>query len=168
MLVVSRLLPYKRIDLAIEACALSGTRLVVAGGPARRALERAAAGTRTEFLGAVSDRSVSELMGGARAVLFPGEEDYGLVPLEANASGRPVIAFGRGGALETVVPGVTGEFFDEPSGASLAAAIAGFDPARCGAARLRAHAETFSPDEFKRQMRAAIDDAGAAEAADPA
>ena len=158
-LAVSRLLPYKRIDLAIEACALAGTRLVVAGdGPARRSLERAAAGTRTEFAGPISDSEVSGLMGRARAVLFPGEEDYGLVPLEANASGRPVIAFGRGGALETVVPGVTGEFFAEASGASLAAALAAFDASRYDPARLRAHAETFSPDAFKRQLREAIDD----------
>ena len=158
-LVVSRLLPYKRIDLAIEACRLSDVRLVVAGsGPARRSLERAAAGTRTEFLGAVSDGDVRELMGRARAVLYPGEEDYGLVPLEANASGRPVIAFGRGGALETVLPGVTGEFFDEASGASLARAIGAFDPARFDPARLRAHAETFSPAVFKQRLREAIDE----------
>jgi glycosyltransferase involved in cell wall biosynthesis len=158
-LVVSRLLPYKRIDLAIEACRLSGARLVIAGsGPAGRSLERAAAGTRTEFLGAVSDAEVRDLMGRARAVLSPGEEDYGLVPLEANASGRPVLAFGRGGALETVVPGVTGEFFEEASGASLARAIVAFDPARFDPARLRAHAETFSPALFKQRLRVAIDD----------
>ncbi len=158
-LIVSRLLPYKRVDLAIEACALSGVRLIVAGdGPARRALERSAAGTRTEFAGAVSDGEVRALMTRARAVLFPGEEDYGLVPLEANASGRPVLAYGRGGALETVVAGETGEFFDEPSAAALAAAIAAFDPARYDPARLRAHAETFSPDIFKQKMREAIDE----------
>ncbi len=158
-LVVSRLLPYKRVDLAIEACALAGKRLVVAGeGPARRSLERAAAGTRTEFAGAVSDAEVSGLMQRARAVLFPGEEDYGLVPLEANASGRPVIAFGRGGALETVVPGVTGEFFAEPTGASLAGALAGLDASRYEPARLRAHAEEFSPEIFKRKLREAIDE----------
>ncbi len=158
-LVVSRLLPYKRIDLAIEACRLSGARLVIAGaGPARRSLERAAAGTRTEFLGAVSDGEVGELMRRSRAVLIAGEEDYGLVPLEANASGRPVLAFGAGGALETVVPGVTGEFFNEASGASLARTIAAFDPARYDPARLRAHAETFSPVVFKQQLRAAIDE----------
>lgn len=158
-LVVSRLLPYKRVDLAIEACRLSGVRLVIAGsGPARRSLERAAAGTRTEFLGSVSDADVSDLMARARAVLYPGEEDYGLVPLEANASGRPVLAFGRGGALETVVPGVTGEFFEEASGASLARAIDAFDPARFDPARLRAHAETFSPAVFKQQLREAIDE----------
>jgi glycosyltransferase involved in cell wall biosynthesis len=90
--------------------------------------------------------------------LIAGEEDYGLVPLEANASGRPVLAFGAGGALETVVPGVTGEFFNEASGASLARTIAAFDPARYDPARLRAHAETFSPVVFKQQLRAAIDE----------
>jgi glycosyltransferase involved in cell wall biosynthesis len=98
-------------------------------------------------------------MGRARAVLFPGEEDYGLVPLEANASGRPVIAYAGGGALETVVAGVTGEFFDEPSAASLARRIETFDPSRYDAATLRAHAERFSPERFKLALRAAIDDA---------
>jgi len=158
-LVVSRLLPYKRIDLAIEACALAGARLVIVGdGPARRALERSAAGTRTEFTGAISDVEVSGLMQRARAVLFPGEEDYGLVPLEANASGRPVVAFGRGGALETVVPGVTGEFFEEPTGVSLARVLSDLDASRYDPARLRAHAEEFSPEIFKGKLREAIDD----------
>jgi len=157
-LVASRLLPYKRIDIAIQACASAGARLLIAGtGPARRSLERVAAGTHTEFLGQVSDADLCAVMGRARAVLFVGEEDYGLVPLEANASGRPVLAFGAGGALETVVPGVTGEFFAEPDAAALARLLVAFDPARYDAARLRAHAEQFSPAAFKAGLRAAID-----------
>jgi glycosyltransferase involved in cell wall biosynthesis len=159
-LVVSRLLPYKRIDLAIAACARAGVPLAIVGaGPAERALKAAAAGTRTEFLGALDDAALRGVMGRARAVIFPGEEDYGLVPLEANASGRPVIAYGAGGALETVEAGVTGEFFDEPNADSLARRIAAFDPSRYDPAALRAHAELFSPERFKRALRAAIDDA---------
>jgi glycosyltransferase involved in cell wall biosynthesis len=149
-LVVSRLLPYKRVDLAIEACRLAGVRLIVVGrGPAERRLRELAAGTRTEFLGAVSDAELAALMADARAVIVPGEEDYGLVPLEANAAGRPAIAYGRGGALETIVPGVTGEHFALPAAASLADELLHFEAGRYDPAALRAHAESFAPDRFK-------------------
>ncbi len=159
VLVVSRLLPYKRIDLAIEACSRAGLRLLVVGiGPAERALKAAAVGTRTEFLGALSDAALGELMGRARAVVLPGEEDYGLVPLEANAAGRPAIAYGAGGALETIRPGVTGEYFMEPTVDSLAALLGGFDPDRYDPAVLRAHAELFGPEPFKRRFAALVDD----------
>jgi len=156
-LVVSRLLPYKRIDLAIAAAALAGVRLVVVGsGPARAELERAAAGTRTEFLGAISDAELRPLMNRARAIVVPGEEDYGLVPLEANASGRPAIAYGAGGALETIEPGVTGEYFDEVSPQSLARALRTFDPDRYDPATVRAHAESFGPEPFKARFAAIV------------
>jgi len=149
-LVVSRLLAYKRIELAIEACRLAKVRLIVVGdGPARRQLEAGAAGTRTEFAGAVDDAQLRALMQSARAVIVPGEEDYGLVPLEANASGRPAIGYGKGGALETIRAGITGEHFDEPTPESLAAVLARFDPERYDPAALRAHAEQFSPERFK-------------------
>ncbi|MBC5810910.1 MAG: glycosyltransferase [Candidatus Eremiobacteraeota bacterium] len=158
-LAVSRLLPYKRIDVAIAACALAGVPLKVVGdGPARRTLEGLAAGTRTEFLGPVGDAELRGLMQEARAVIVPGEEDYGLVPLEANASGRPVLAYGGGGALETVVSGVTGELFAEQSGASLAAMLRDFDPRRYDAGVLRAHALTFSPERFIERLRAIVED----------
>ncbi len=153
VLVVSRLLPYKRVDLAIEACRLAGVRLLVAGaGPAESSLKGLAAGTRTEFLGAVSDAELRRIMGDARAVILPGEEDYGLVPLEANASGRPAIAYGRGGALETIRPGITGEYFAEATPESLAATLRGFDPDRYDPAALRAHAESFGPEPFKARF----------------
>jgi glycosyltransferase involved in cell wall biosynthesis len=97
-------------------------------------------------------------MGAARAVIVPGEEDFGLVPIEANASGRPAIAFGRGGALETIVPGITGEHFAEPTAESLAAVLRDFDPARYDPARLRAHAETFAPNRFIERLRALVSD----------
>lgn len=159
VLVVSRLLPYKRVDLAIGAAALAGLRLLVVGsGPARASLEAAAVGTRTEFLGAVSDAELRSIMGRARAIVVPGEEDYGLVPLEANASGRPAIAYGRGGALETIVPGVTGEYFAEPSAASLAERLRGFDADRYDPSALRAHAESFGPEPFKRRFSSLVDE----------
>ena len=158
-LVVSRLLAYKRVDVAIEACRLAGVRLVVVGdGPARRALERTAVGSRTEFLGAVDDAALRAIVGRARAVILPGEEDYGLVPLEANAAGRPAIAYGRGGALETIRPGVTGEHFPRPTAASLAGILAHFDPRRYAPEELRRHAERFSPAAFKIRFAAAVDD----------
>jgi len=153
VLVVSRLLPYKRVDLAIEACRLADLPLLIVGaGPAERALKRAARGTRTQFLGAVSDAALRDVMRKARLVVLPGEEDYGLVPLEANASGRPVVAYARGGALETIVRGVTGEHFAEPTPDSLAAVLRGFDADRYDPALLRKHAESFGPQAFKERF----------------
>jgi len=158
MLVVSRLLPYKRVDLAIAACKLAGVRLVIVGdGPARRALQTAAKGSRTQFLGTLSDTELRRVMGSARAVILPGEEDYGLVPLEANAAGRPAIAYARGGALETIRPGITGEHFPEPSPLSLAQTLLRFDAGRYDPARLRAHAENFGPARFKERFAAVVE-----------
>ncbi len=157
-LVVSRLLPYKRVELAIAGCALAGVPLrIVGAGPAEAALRAAARGTNTEFLGALSDGELRTAMAGARVAILPGEEDYGLVPLEANAAGRPVIAYGAGGALETIVAGETGEFFAEPTAASLAGALVAFEPSRYDPHALRAHAERFGPAPFKRRFAAIVD-----------
>jgi len=159
-LVVSRLLPYKRVDVAIAGCALANAELKIVGvGPAEKALKRAAAGTRTEFLGALSDEELRIVVGGARAAIVTAEEDYGLVALEANASGRPAFAYGAGGALETIVPGVTGEYFFEQSPAALAAVVAEYDARRYDPAILRAHAMTFSPAQFIERLRALVDEA---------
>ena len=95
-------------------------------------------------------------MGRARAAILPGEEDYGLVPLEANAAGRPAIAYGRGGALETIVPGITGEHFPDDSPESLARILARFDSAAYDSAALRKHAESFSPERFKERFAALV------------
>ena len=111
-LVFGRVVPYKRVDLALAGGALAGRRVKVAGGG--RALEavRAGAGPNAELLGRVSDDERDALMAGARALLFPGEEDFGIVPVEAQAAGLPVIAYGVGGARETVRDGVTGVLFE--------------------------------------------------------
>ena len=154
---IARLLPYKRDDLTIDACALAGVPLKIVGtGPAERALRARASGTRTEFLGALSDADVNDVLGGASAAIVAAEEDYGLVPLEANACGRPAIAYGAGGALETIVPGATGEFFAEQTAASLAAALRAFDPKRYDPAALRAHAASFAPERFIERLQATV------------
>ena len=157
--VVSRLLPYKRIDLAIAACAIAGVPLHVAGaGPDERRLKRLALGTSTTFHGAVDDAARNALVGDACAAILPGEEDFGLVPLEAAAAGRPTIAYAAGGALETIADGATGTFFRDASPNALADAIRAFDPARYDPARLRAHAEEFRPERFVARLRAIVDE----------
>ncbi len=152
--VVSRLLPYKAVDRAIAACALAGVPLHIIGtGPAESALKSAAAGTQTTFHGYLDDASVNRIVGNARAAILPGEEDFGLLPLEAAAAGRATIAFARGGALETIIAGETGAFFNEPTAESLAAAMRAFDPADYDPQRLRAHAEAFAPPRFIERLR---------------
>ena len=142
-LVLSRLVPYKRIDLAIEACKRLGRRLVIIGdGPDRARLEKLA-GPQTEFLGRQSDSRVNHFASRCRALLFPGEEDFGMVPLEVNAAGRPVIAFKGGGAVETVVEGLSGVFFKHPNSESLVEAIEDFESRSWNQRMLRRHAEKF-------------------------
>ncbi len=161
--IASRLLPYKRIDLAIQAANLANVPLLVAGtGPAEEALRKLAHGTTTTMLGFISDERVSELLGSARAAILPGEEDYGLVPLEAAACGRPTIAYRGGGALETIVEGETGEFFDVLTADSLAERLRSFDEGGYDPQRLREHAQGFSPDRFIAQLRAVVEQTRAA------
>ena len=156
--IASRLLPYKRVDLAIRAAHEAGVRLLVAGGgPQEAQLRELARGTTTTMLGFVDDRRVVELMQDAIAIVLPGEEDFGLVPLEAAAAGRPTIAYAAGGALETVVPGVTGVFFDSQTTGALADAFKKFDPSAFDALRLRAHAEAFGPERFVNGLRAIVE-----------
>lgn len=158
-IVVSRLLPYKRIDLAIAACAIAGAALHVIGiGPDERRLKALALGTKTTFHGSVDDATRNALVGDARAAILPGEEDFGLVPLEAAAAGRPTIAYGAGGALETIVEGVTGTFFAERSAHALAEAIRAFDAGRYDPRTLRVHAEEFRPERFIARLRAIVDE----------
>ena len=156
--VASRLLPYKRIDLAIDAARLAGVRLLVAGtGPAENALRERARGSTTTMLGFVEDAAMNALIGNARAAILPGEEDLGLVPIEAAAAGRPTIAFRGGGARETIVENVTGAFFDEQTPESLARALRDFDGSAFNPRRLREHAEQFSPSRFIEHFRSIVD-----------
>jgi glycosyltransferase involved in cell wall biosynthesis len=153
-LIVSRLIPYKRIDIAIEACKRVGARLKIVGrGRDRARLESIAGGSPLiEFLGFVPDEQMPALWAGCRAFIFPGEEDFGITPLEANAAGRPVVAFAAGGPLDTVVEGRTGRFFDRPTADSLAAVLAAFDPAEFEPTALRAHAEGYDVPVFKQRL----------------
>lgn len=147
-LVLSRLMPYKRIDLAIEACKRMNRRLIVIGdGPDRKRLEKLG-DDRIEFLGRQPDKIVNYYAARCRALLFPGEEDFGMAPLEANAAGRPVIAYRAGGAVETVEENVTGVFFDQPSSFSLGEAIEKFEGMRFDQYTLRRHAEKFDRSVF--------------------
>jgi glycosyltransferase involved in cell wall biosynthesis len=148
-----RLIPYKRLDLAVKACSDLGLRLLVYGaGRDRDALERVA-GPGVTFLGRVPADELARLYQGARAFIFPGLEDFGIAPLEAQAAGRPVIAFRGGGALDTVIPGCTGEFFTEQTESSLAEVLARFDPAAYDPAACRRNAERFSQPRFERELR---------------
>jgi len=163
-LVVSPLVPYKRIDLAVEACSTLGRRLIVIGEGQQRASLQKIAGPTVNFLGFQPDKVVREHYRRCRALLFPGEEDIGLTPIEAQASGRPVIAYGRGGALETVLgfyPGEsisqetdTGVFFQEQSAESLTEAIRAFEAAeeRFSPAVIRNHARQFDEQHFRNRF----------------
>jgi glycosyltransferase involved in cell wall biosynthesis len=158
-LVVSELVAYKRIDLAVRAFSQCGRKLVVVGdGPEYRSL-RAAAAPNVEFAGRVPDSQVRELFARARAFVMPGEEDFGMTPVEALASGKPVVALGRGGVLETVPP-FAGAFFDEPAEPAVLDALRRLDAMErdLQPAELRAWAERFSEPEFARKMRPILDE----------
>lgn len=159
-LVLGRVVPYKRVDLALAACARLGRRVKVAG--TGRALEqaRAVAGRDAELLGYVSDEQLGELLAGARALLFPGEEDFGIVPVEAQAAGVPVIAYGAGGIRDTVVEGRTGIFHAEQTVASLADAILTFEELTFDEAAIRDNARRFAPERFRARMAELLRDHG--------
>ena len=161
-LVVSALVPYKRVDLAIAAAARLGRPLVVVGTGPEEARLRRAAGPGVVFLGWRSDAEVADLYGRCRAVLFPGVEDFGIVPLEAMAAGRPVIALAQGGALETVVVGdatPTGVLFREQTVDALVEAMRVLEanPGRFEPKAQRAHAERFDRERFRDRVAAYLD-----------
>lgn len=165
-LVVGRMVPYKRADLAVVTCTRLGIPLRIVGdGPELGRLKRLA-GPTVQFAGRVSDAQVAEEMAGAKALLFCGEEDFGITPLESQAAGTPVIAYGRGGALETVIgpdgedaSAATGLFFPDPSAESLAEALARFDRLQhqFDPAAAVANAARFSEGRYVDQMREVID-----------
>lgn len=156
-LVVSRLVTYKRIDLAVEAFDLLGQPLVVIGdGPDMPTLKRIAK-PNVRFFGRLPDRQVAEHYARCRAFILPGEEDFGITPLEANASGRPVIAYRAGGALDTVVEGRTGVYFDEQTPRSLADAVRRAETISWNPQEIRQHAESFSEAAFRNRFSAFLD-----------
>ncbi len=151
-LVVGHHVPYKRLDLAVQACRALGRRLVVIGdGPAVEGA-RAAAGAETRFLGYQPDEVIRDHYLRARALLFPGEEDFGIVPVEAMAHGCPVIAYGRGGAVETVQDGTTGVLFGEQTSSALQAAILRAEDLPFDALTLWEHARQFRAERFETEM----------------
>ncbi|MCE9616200.1 MAG: glycosyltransferase [Lentisphaerae bacterium] len=156
-LIVSALVPYKRIDLAVQAYGRIGYPLKVVGIGGEMPRLRALAGPNVEFLGWLPDRDVLELYQRCRLLVFPGEEDFGIVPLEAQACGRPVVAFARGGALETIRDGLSGLFFKEQTEDALAAAVRQAAEYPWDPAAIRAHAETFGEDRFVRDLATSID-----------
>jgi glycosyltransferase involved in cell wall biosynthesis len=155
-LIVSRLQSYKRIDLAIEACNRLRLPLRIIGAGPDEARLRALAGSTVSLLGRRSDDEVRQHLRLCRAFLFPGEEDFGLTPLEAQASGRPVLAYGAGGALETVREGETGEFFGEQTVETLVEALRSFDPDRYDPQEARANALRFDVTVFKERLHGVI------------
>ncbi len=158
-LVVSALVPYKQIEVAIDACRLAGVPLTIIGdGPERARLEAHAAGSAT-FLGRRSDEDLREAYRRSCVTLLPGEEDFGIVPLEAQACGRPVIAFARGGACETIVPGETGFLVEDPSPGAFADAIRRAMDRSFDAGAIRQHAARFGRTRFGDEMEALIGDA---------
>ncbi len=155
-LIVSALVPYKRLELAIAATGQMGRRLVIVGsGVERRRLERLAHKGVT-FLGWREQPALVDLLRRARALLFPGEEDFGIVPLEAMACGTPVVAYGAGGVLETVTPGETGLFFEEQSTGALVQALERLDRTDLSPAAARRRAEQFSRENFRLRINEEI------------
>ncbi len=151
-LVVSRLVPYKRIDLAVEAFNQLGRPLVIVGDGPEASRLRALARPNVTLVGEVSDETLRDYYRRCRALVFPGEEDFGIVPVEAHACGRPVIAYDAGGVRETVVAGRTGILFPEQSAAALMAVVQAFDHRAFDATVIRHQAERFSRQTFQRQM----------------
>ncbi len=156
-LMVGRLVAYKNFDLAIRAFNTLGWPLKIVGTGVEERRLRALANPNIEFIGSVTDEQLAALYADARAVLFPQEEDFGIVPLEAMASGRPVIAFRGGGAVETVIDRITGVFFDEQTPESLAEAVERADRMKWLPTMCRGQAERFDIPVFRKKIGAMLD-----------
>ena len=161
--VFSRFVPYKRIDLAISACGKLGKKLVVIGGGSQEAELKALAKEAfsshpddVKFTGRISDSEVQDYLQRCKAMIFSAEEDFGIIPVEVQACGRPVIAFGKGGALETVRDGVTGVFFDKQETESVCTAIKNFEDLSARGTfvseKIVEHAKSFSAEHFRKEL----------------
>lgn len=151
-LVVSALVPYKRIDLAVAAATATGRRLVVIGGGPQLELFRQHSGPNVEVRGSVSREEIIATMARARSLILPGVEDFGITPLEAMALGTPVVALGEGGVRDSLINGVTGIFFDRPEVESLSRGLDEVESRQWDPAQLRNHARTFSRSRFERKL----------------
>jgi len=157
VLYLGRLVPYKRLDLAISACELLGVRLVIAGdGPDRRRLEQLA-GRNTTLLGSVSEADAGHLLSTCGTFIYCGEEDFGIAPLEANAHGAPVVYLRRGGVAETMEPGITGMPFDDATPEAVADAVKAALAVNWPRETLRLNADRFSPPRFREGFRSILD-----------
>lgn len=151
--IVSRFVPYKRFDLAVQACSELGRKLIIIGdGPERKNLEKLANGN-VIFLGKQPDEVVKKYMEECKAFIFPGEEDFGITPVEAMACGRPVIAYGKGGVLDTVVDKKTGLLFKEQTVESLKKAILEFEQMKFDKTEIRNHALKFNEEAFREKIK---------------
>jgi len=156
-LIVARLLPHRNVELAVRAFTKMGRKLVVVGdGPMRESLE-AAAGPSVKFRGSVDEKTLIDLYSRCRGLIVPGEEDFGLTPLEANASGRPAIALRAAGAMETLIDGVTGIHFAPATPAALAMAVEHAERTTFDPVALRAHADSFAETVFHGRVRAFVE-----------
>ncbi|MFC1655951.1 glycosyltransferase, partial [Patescibacteria group bacterium] len=155
---VSTLTPYKKIDLAVQLFNKIGRQLVIIGEGSHKPYLQSIAGPNISFLGFKDDDLVAEYFMNARAFIFPGEEDFGITPIEAMASGKPVLAYGKGGTLETVIPGVTGEFFHKPTVSSMEEGLAKLltNEKKYVVSKMREQAEKFSQKTFEKEIRAAL------------
>ena len=157
-LFVGRLIPYKRADLVVEAFNKLGRELRIIGSGSEEKKLKTQAKENIKFLGRASDKELYENLKSARAVVFPSEEDFGIVPVESMACGTPVIAYGAGGAAETVIPGITGEFFSEQTPEALIKVIKNFKPENYKFEELRRQAEKFSAEIFRKKFKKTVEE----------
>lgn len=157
-LCAGQITPYKKVEMAVEACTLMNRRLIVLGSGATKKL-KAQAGPLVKFYDRVDDMTMAHHFSHCRALLYPGVEDFGIVPLEVMASGRPVIAYGRGGIMETAVHGKTAWIYDEQTVDGLVDAIVSFESHMhmFSPREIRKHAQTFNPDRFSREMSSFVE-----------
>jgi glycosyltransferase involved in cell wall biosynthesis len=160
-LILGRQVAYKRLDLAVDAFNELGLPLKVAGSGEELTVQQPRSKANIEYLGRVSDEELPALYAGAKGFVFPAEEDFGIAPVEAMAAGRPVIAYGVGGAAETVVDGKTGIFFHNQTPEALIEAIKRFETMTFDHTAIRRQAEKFSEAAFQKQMKAFVDQAWA-------
>ncbi len=157
-LIVGRLVPYRRIDLLIEAFNKMKRPLLIAGSGRDKERLEAMAGPTVKFLGYVPDDDLPDLIARCKAFMFPGEEDFGIAPIQAMAAGRPVIAYAGGGALETILPGTTGVLFSQQTVGDIIQAVESFDTQTVNPAEIQQHASKFDTAVFKQKMSQFIDE----------